>query len=72
MKGHLCIKKSPAFRRIRGVVRQGLRKVVNLELVLYRHQLDTHDQNLSHHSSMKSSVKIIMPSCSKLVNEKVL
>jgi len=66
------MKKSPAFRRIRGVVRQGLRKVANIELVLFRYQLDTDDHYLSHRSSMKSSVKIIMPGCSKLVNIKVL
>ncbi len=66
------MKKSPAFRRIRGVERQGLRKVANIELVLFRHQLDTDDHNLSHHSSMKSSVKTIVPDCSKLVNIKVL
>lgn len=66
------MKKSPAFRRIRGVVRQGLRKVANIELTLYRHQLDTYDQNLSHHSSMKSSVRANMLYCLKLVNKKVL
>jgi hypothetical protein len=66
------MKKSPAFWRIRGVVRQGLRKVANIELVLLRYQLDTDDYNLSHRSSMKSSVEIIMLDCSKLVNIKVL
>ena len=66
------MKKSPAFQRIRGVVRQGLRKVANIEIVLFRHQLYTDDHNLSQHSSMKSSVKIIMPVCSKLINIKVL
>ena len=66
------MKKSPAFRRIRGVVRQGFRKVANIELVLFRQQLDTDDQNLSHHSSIKSSVNSILIDFPKLVNKKVL
>ena len=66
------MKKSPAFRRIRGVEKQGLRKVANIELVLFRRQLDIYDHNLSHHSSKKSSVETIMPGSSKLVNIKVL
>lgn len=53
-------------------MRQGLRKVANLELVLYRHQLDTDDKNLSHHSSIKSSIDSILIDFQKLVNVKVL
>jgi hypothetical protein len=43
MRNTAMLKKSPAFRRIRGGFRQGLRKVANLEYGLHHLLLDTNN-----------------------------